>query len=72
MESESKLFPIDIKKGRGTLNSLEKFSNHNKFECAIKVSGNNHGYDPDKRLLTIPFYFMPFAAYDLAEGSMKV
>lgn len=45
IESDNKLYPIDVKKGRGTLNSLEKFSNHNKFECAIKVSKNNYGYD---------------------------
>ena len=38
IESDNKLYPIDVKKGRGTLNSLENFSSHNKFECAIKVS----------------------------------
>ena len=43
IESNNKLYPIDVKKGRGTLNSLEKFSNHNKFEYAIKVSKNNYG-----------------------------
>ena len=36
IESDNKLYPIDVKKGRGTLNSLEKFSNHNKFEYANK------------------------------------
>ena len=72
IESGNKLFPIDVKKGRGTLNSLEKFSNHNKFEYAIKVSKNNYGYDPEQKLLTVPFYFIPFVAKDLAEGTMKV
>ena len=43
VESDNRLYPIDVKKGRGTLNSLEKFSNHNKFEYAIKVSKNNYG-----------------------------
>ena len=38
------------KKGRGTLNSLEKFSSHNKFEYAIKVSKNNYGYNPEQSL----------------------
>ncbi len=68
IESDNKLYPIDVKKGKGTLNSLEKFANHNKFECAVKVSKNNFGYDAEKKLLTIPFYFFPFAAKDLAEG----
>lgn len=69
IESNNKLYPIDVKKGRGTLNSLEKFSNHNKFELAIKVSKNNYGYDENQKLMTVPFYFMPFVALDLAEGN---
>ena len=72
VESNNKLYPLDVKKGRGTLNSLEKFSNHNKFECAIKVSKNNYGYNPEQKLLTVPFYFVPFVARDLAEGTMKI
>ncbi len=72
IESDNKLYPIDVKKGRGTLNSLEKFSNHNKFEFAIKVSKNNYGYNPEQKLLTIPFYFIPFVAKDLADGTMAI
>ena len=72
IESDNKLYPIDVKKGRGTLNSLEKFSNHNKFEYAIKVSKNNYGYNAEHKMLTIPFYFIPFAAKDLADGTMTI
>lgn len=72
VESDNKLFPMDVKKGRGTLNSLEKFANHNKFECAIKISQNNLGYHPEQKLLTIPFYFVPFLAKDLANGTMDI
>ena len=72
IESNNKLYPLDVKKGRGTLNSLEKFSNHNKFEYAIKVSKNNYGYNPEQKLLTIPFYFIPFVAMDLADGTMEI
>lgn len=72
VESDNKLYPIDVKKGKGTLNSLEKFSNHNRFEYAIKVSKNNYGYNPEQKLLTIPFYFIPFVAKDLAEGTMGI
>lgn len=70
IESDNKIYPIDVKKGRGTLNSLEKFSNHNKFEYAIKVSKNNYGYNPEQKLLTVPFYFIPFVSKDLADGTM--
>lgn len=71
IESNNRLYPIDVKKGRGTLNSLEKFSNHNGFEYAIKVSKNNYGYNPEQKLLTIPFYFIPFVSKDLAEGTLS-
>lgn len=72
VESNNKLYPIDVKKGKGTLNSLEKFANHNKFEYAIKVSNNNYGYNSERKLLTIPFYFISFVAKDLADGTMSV
>ncbi len=72
IESNNKLYPLDVKKSRGTLNSLEKFSSHNKFDYAIKVSKNNYGFNPEQKLLTIPFYFIPFVAQDLASGTMKV
>lgn len=72
IESSNMLFPIDVKKGRGTLNSLKKFANHNKYECAIKVSKNNYGYDAGQKLLTIPFYFIPFAAKELSDGTITL
>lgn len=72
IESDNRLYPIDVKKGRGALNSLEKFSHHNKFESAIKISKNHYGYDPEKKLLTLPFYFVPFAAQELAEGGLVI
>ncbi len=68
IESNNTLYPIDVKKGRGTLNSLAKFANHNHFACAVKISKNNYGYDPEQRLLTVPFYFTPFISEDLAAG----
>ncbi|MBQ7902049.1 MAG: ATP-binding protein [Clostridia bacterium] len=72
IESDNKLYPIDVKKGRGTLNSLEKFANHNKFEYAIKVSKNNYGYNAELKLLSVPLYFFPVIAKDLADGTMKI
>lgn len=72
VESNNKLYPIDVKKNKGSLNSLKKFSDHNKFEFAIKVSRNNYGYNDTQKLLTIPFYFVPFMANDLAKGTMTI
>lgn len=72
VESDNKLYPIDVKKGRGTLNSLDKFTNHNRYEIAIKVSRNNYGFDAEHRLLTVPFYYFPFVAQDLASGKLRM
>ena len=51
------------------MNSLEKFSHHNKYECAVKISSGNYGFDEGKKLLTVPFYFVPFIADDMAQGT---
>ena len=72
VESNNKLYPIDVKKNKGSLNSLKKFSDHNKFDFAIKVSRNNYGYNETQKLLTVPFYFVPFMANDLANGTMTI
>ena len=72
VESNNKLYPIDVKKNKGSLNSLKKFSDHNKFEFAIKVSRNNYGYNETQKLLTVPFYFVPFMANDLAKGTITI
>lgn len=72
VESNNKLYPIDVKKGRGNLNSLDKFSAHNKFECAIKISNNNYNFDKNKKILTMPFYYVPFLAEDLANGDLTI
>ena len=71
VESDSHLYPIDVKKGKGMLNSLEKFSNHNKYDCAIKISAQSFGYDATKRLLTIPLYYTSFLCERLREGTLK-
>lgn len=48
--------PMDVKKGRGVLNSLEKFKQYNSLKIAIKISKNNLGYDPKNKILTVPLY----------------
>lgn len=71
VESNGELYPIDAKKNKGSLASLDEFVNHNKYKLAIKVSANNYGYNKEKRLLTIPYYYMPFVAEDLSKGTLK-
>jgi len=72
VESANKLYPIDVKKNRGSLNSLNDFANHNRFETAIKVSSNNYGYNKEKKLLTVPFYMFFLVADDLSKGTFDL
>lgn len=54
------IVPLDVKKGRRTLNSLSEFRNHNKRGLAIKVSSGEYGFDSEQNLLSLPFYYFPF------------
>ena len=56
INNKNKIIPIDVKKNRGTLTSLNKYKLHNKLDYVIKVSTNNYGYDETNKILTIPFY----------------
>ena len=53
---DGEIIPIDVKKGRGRLNSLDNFREMNKNNLAIKISSNNFGYDENNKILTIPLY----------------
>ena len=68
VDSGGRIIPIDVKRGRGTLNALVKFRNHNKTDLAVKLSGNRYGYSEDQRLLTVPLYECFLLAEDLKEG----
>lgn len=72
VESLGEVYPIDVKKGRGTLNSLEKYRNHNSNKMAIKISKNNYGYDSNSKILTIPLYEVFLLASDLSNGEFDL
>lgn len=57
------IIPIDIKKGKSKLNSLNEFRNYNKKDIAIKISSNQYGFSEDNQLLTLPFYYLSFYLY---------
>ncbi|MBR6911369.1 MAG: hypothetical protein IKN41_05875, partial [Candidatus Methanomethylophilaceae archaeon] len=63
-----KAIPLDVKKGKGKLNSLQDFRNSNPVSVAVKVSSNNYGFDEGTMTLTIPHYEMFMLARDLAKG----
>lgn len=65
------IVPIDAKRGRKSLNSLSEFKNHNKANLVIKVSSNQYGYNPEQKILTMPFYYFSFYLNDLSEGELQ-
>lgn len=56
IQQNENIIPLDVKKGRGVLNSLAKYKDHNRLSYAIKVSSNKYGFDETNKILTIPFY----------------
>ncbi len=72
VENNSKILPIDVKKNKGKLNSLEDFRNSNGKTTAIKISANNLGYDKENDILTIPLYMTFMLAKDLAADNKLI
>ena len=60
IQLDGRIIPIDVKKNKGSLDSLFKYRETNKNELAIKVSQNKYGYNENNKLLTIPFYYFGF------------
>lgn len=72
LQVNGNVIPIDVKKSRGPLNSLQPFASRNKFAIAIKISQASLGYDFRKRILSIPLY-MAFCLFkDIGEGTFKL
>lgn len=71
IEVGSRVVPIDVKKGRDSLNSLKEFRSHNKEDLAIKVSSNQYGYSGENDLLRLPFYYLAFYLNDLQKGAIN-
>lgn len=69
VENKGHIIPIDVKKNKGKLNSLDDFRNSNTKYLAIKISQNNYGYDKDKMILTIPLYETFLLAKDIIENN---
>ena len=66
----TRIIPIDVKKGKDKMSSLEEFRQHNKKDIAIKISSNQYGYDKQQKLLTVPFYYVPFLLDNLQKGEI--
>lgn len=66
----TRIIPIDVKKGKDKMSSLVEFRQHNKKDIAIKISSNQYGYDKQQKLLTVPFYYVPFLLDDLQKGAI--
>ena len=56
-----------MKKRKGALRSSDKFKEHNRFDYAVKVSGNDYGFDETRRILTLPFYMLFLFADEIAK-----
>ena len=64
IQHKNSIVPIDVKKTRGNLKSLNKYREMNKKDLAIKVSSNKYGFDENNKIYTIPHYFIGFMLDD--------
>ena len=67
---DDKIIPIDAKKNKGSLNSLDEFRTHNKKYMAIKISENQYGYNEDNMILTLPYYYFSFYLNDIKSNQI--
>jgi len=72
VESNGQAIVIDVKRGRKSLSSLEKFRNLNKKQLAVKISDNNYGYNAEQMLLTVPLYQAFLFFHDISEGNLPL
>ena len=70
VDSGNNIIPVDVKRGRSSLNSLVKYRNHNKNNMAVKLSGNQFGYSEEQKLLTVPLYQCFLLAEALKDGQL--
>ena len=54
ISKNGKVCPIDVKKNKGKLGSLDSYRKTNGDCLAIKISTNNYGYNKERNILTIP------------------
>lgn len=67
LQKNGSVIPVDVKKKRGKLTSLKGFTDVNPLDHAVKISANNYGFDPDMKILTLPFYELFLFADEIAD-----
>lgn len=72
VQLNGRIVPIDVKKNRGRLNSLDAFRLHNPRDIAIKIAASNYGYNSEKMVLTVPLYDVSFLFDQLAKGELPL
>ncbi len=70
VDINGEICPIDVKKNKGSLNSLKEFREHNKKTTAIKISSNQLGYNKENDILTVPLYMTFLLAEDIINGKL--
>lgn len=68
LDIDGRVVPIDSKKKKGSLNSINEFRMHNKRGPVIKVSMNHYGYDEENEILTLPYYYFAFYLNSVMKG----
>lgn len=57
LDLNGRIIPIDAKKSKGSLDSINEFRSRNTNDIVIKVSKNKYGFDEKNKILTLPYYY---------------
>ena len=67
IENDDELIPIETKRSRKSLDSLYKYRELNDNKLAIKLSSNKYCYSEENKVLTLPYYYLPFYLNELCK-----
>ncbi|MCF0111775.1 MAG: DUF4143 domain-containing protein, partial [Erysipelotrichaceae bacterium] len=72
IDVNSNIIPIDAKKNKGSLHSVQEFRAHNKKDIVVKISKNQYGLDKENFILTIPYYYFSFFLNEVKEEGICI
>lgn len=67
LDIDNEIVPVDTKKSKGALTSLNVYKSFNKYVYSIKVSKNKYGFDKGSGIYTLPYYYVSFYLNTLVE-----
>lgn len=69
IEHNGTIIPVDAKKNKGSMSSLNRYKENNACGISVKISQNRYGFSKENQMMTIPYYYVSFWLDELKESS---